>query len=79
MEPIISKHGKHIRQRLYKGIKGRRPDNKAHKRTEAAERQQAYNLLTIEQKIAKLDEKQLVAKRQRERLNQQLLTQQEGK
>jgi hypothetical protein len=53
------------------GIKGRRPDNKKHKREEAAERQAAYDGLTAAQKLAKLDRKLgegVGAKRERAKL-----------
>jgi hypothetical protein len=43
--------------RVYPGESGPRPDLAKIKRTEAAERQDAYDKLTIEQKIAALDAK----------------------
>jgi hypothetical protein len=71
MEPLVSKRGKHIRQRRNPGCNGRRPDNKKHKREEAIERQAFFAGLSTEQKIALLDSRLgvgLGAKKQRAKL-----------
>jgi hypothetical protein len=70
MEPII--RGKRTNHRQFPKAKGRRPDNKKRRQAEAIARQEKYNLLTVEQKIAKLDEKGWVATKQRARLALQL-------
>ena len=53
--------------RLFPGFKGRRPDNAKHRREEAIERQAAYDLLTLEQKLAQLPPEPF-AKKQRAKL-----------
>jgi hypothetical protein len=53
------------------GVRGVRPDNKKHKRAEAAERQAAYDALSTAQKLALLDRKLgagVGAKKQRAKL-----------
>ena len=64
----LSKRGNHSRKRLYKGIKGKRPDLKANRCKSAHERQQAYDKLTTKQKIDLLDRSGLRAVKQRARL-----------
>jgi len=57
--------------RRFKGIKGRRPDNKKFRQDEAVIRLEAYNKLTTAEKIAKLDMmfgKDQGAKKQRAKL-----------
>jgi hypothetical protein len=68
----MSKRGHHQRTRLYKGIKGKRPDLKAIRKKGADERAVAYSKLTTQQKIKLLDAAGFVAKRQRARLQTQL-------
>jgi len=80
MEPLVSKRGKHIRQRQHPTAKGRRPDHRKQRQVQANDRQRIYDGLTVEQKIAQLDEKLGVgvgAKKQRERLAQQLASKKE--
>jgi hypothetical protein len=42
------------KQRMFPGVRGRRPDNKASKQKEAGERQALYNNLTLQEKLERL-------------------------
>jgi hypothetical protein len=70
-EGIVSSKGHHKRTRLYLGIKGPRPDNKAHRVSEAKERLEAWQQLGLKGQLAALDSrlgKGVGAKAQRSRI-----------
>ncbi len=54
---IIKKHGDHERRRVFPGVRGPAPQNKAHKRSEAAERLDVWRAMTPEQQLAALDKR----------------------
>lgn len=64
--------GKGGKPRKSVGVKGPNPHLKDMRRREAAERQEAYDKLSIKEKIARLDERGLVAKKVRAKLAKQL-------
>lgn len=64
----MSKRGQHQRKRVYKGIKGRRPDLKVLRKKSADERKLAYDKLTTQQKLDRLNVAGFAAKKQRARL-----------
>jgi hypothetical protein len=59
-------------RRRYPGVKGRRPDNKEHKRAEAVARQTAYAVLSAEQKVERLNLGGFMAEKQRSKLYKEL-------
>ena len=74
MELSIRSHGKHKRDRKYPGIKGRRPDLKATRQIEAADRAQARAKRSPQEQLARLDKllgKNVGAKKERARLARQ--------
>lgn len=63
--------GKGGKPRKSTGVKGPNPHLKEMRQREAAERQKAYDKLSIKEKITHLDEKGLVAKKVRAKLAKQ--------
>lgn len=60
--------GNHKRVRKNPGVRGPRPDRKAFRQKEANERQEAYDKLSLQQKLEQLDRKPGESKKQRARL-----------
>lgn len=68
----MSKRGNHQRKRVYKGVMGRRPDLKELRKKSADERKAAYDKLTTQQKLDRLNAAGFSARKQRARLQAQL-------
>jgi hypothetical protein len=68
---VFSKRGSHVRNRVFPGVSGKRPDLYKIRCEEAEQRQESYNKLSVADKLSKLDSKLgtgVGAKKQRAKL-----------
>jgi hypothetical protein len=66
--------GNHSRSRRFPNARGRRPDNKSYRQSEATRRQAEYDKLTLEQKFALLKDTPGESKRQFVKLSKMIET-----